>query len=74
MTDHRPQLIYLGCCRESLPPTVEDEDITFIIAAVWHAGKQLCIPDFLSSAPINRPTPEDETDYDEAAAYVRHYL
>ncbi|XP_045122936.1 uncharacterized protein LOC123511261 [Portunus trituberculatus] len=31
----------------------------FVFTAVWRAGKDLCIPDALSHAPVSYPTPED---------------
>ncbi|XP_076052797.1 uncharacterized protein LOC143032211 [Oratosquilla oratoria] len=43
----------------------------FVFTAKWCAGKQLCIPDALSRAPVSCPTPEDENDCDKDAAHVR---
>ena len=38
---------------------------------MWRAGKQLCIPDALSRAPVSRPTPEDERACTDAATHLR---
>lgn len=65
MTDHRPLIPILN--QYSLdaienPRLQRLKEISpFIFNAVWRAGKSLCIPDALSRAPVDRPTPEDET-------------
>lgn len=41
---------------------------------MWRAGKQLCIPDALSRAPVSRPTSEDEEDCTTTARHVRHIV
>ena len=38
--------------------------------ASWQSGKQHCIPDALSRAPVDKPTPDDE----DAEADVSHQL
>ncbi|XP_076044722.1 uncharacterized protein LOC143027334 [Oratosquilla oratoria] len=76
MTDHRlliPILISftLDAVENPRLQRLKERLSPFVFKAKWCAGKQLCIPDALSRAPVSRPTPEDKTDCDKDAAHVR---
>lgn len=53
----------LQCIKQKVAP--------YVSTAVWHAGKQLCIPDDLSCSQTSCPTPEDEDDCTILTAHVR---
>ncbi|XP_076044716.1 uncharacterized protein LOC143027329 [Oratosquilla oratoria] len=76
MTDHRPLIPILNsytldAVENPRLQRLKERLSPFVFTAKWCAGKQLCIPDALSRAPVSRPTPEDETDCDKDAAHVR---
>jgi len=79
ITDHRPLIPILNsysldAVENPRLQRLKEKVSPYIFTAVWRAGKQLCIPDALSRAPVSRPTPEDETERDKAAAHVRHIV
>ncbi|XP_076032421.1 uncharacterized protein LOC143020148 [Oratosquilla oratoria] len=76
LTDHRPLIPILNsytldAVENPRLQRLKERLSSFVFTAKWCAGKQLCIPDALSQAPVSRPTPEDETDCDKDAAHVR---
>ncbi|KAG0725211.1 Transposon Tf2-6 polyprotein [Chionoecetes opilio] len=76
MTDHRPLIPILNhytldAVENPRLQRLKEKVSPYLFTAVWRAGKQLCIPDALSRAPVSRPTPEDEMVCSEAAAHLR---
>ncbi|XP_064083925.1 uncharacterized protein K02A2.6-like [Macrobrachium nipponense] len=73
MTDHRPLIPILNhYTLDAIEnPRLKMKVAPYIFTAVWHAGKQLCIPNALSRSPTSRPTPEDEEECTTSTAHVR---
>lgn len=76
MTDHRPLIPILNsytldAVENPRLQRLKEKVSPYVFTAVWRAGKQLCIPDALSRAPVSRPIPEDETDCEVTSASVR---
>jgi hypothetical protein len=46
----------------------------FIFTTTWRKGRHHAIPDALSRAPVNDPTPEDEGTSSEIQTFVRHVI
>ena len=76
MTDHRPLIPILNTYTMD---AVENPRLQrmmgniapYMFTAVWRAGKQLCIPDALSRAPVSQPTPDDEKMSTEVTTHLR---
>lgn len=64
------ELLFLGCCRESLPPAPESKDFILPLYCCL-AACRLCIPDVLSKSLIRHPTLEDEFLCVSAVAHLR---
>lgn len=76
MTDHRPLIPILNnytldAVENPRLQRLKEKTSPYLFTAVWRAGKQLCVPDALSRAPVCRPTPEDETMCTDATAHLR---
>ena len=79
MTDHRPLIPILNsytldAVENSRLQKIKEKVLPYAFTAVWRAGKQLCIPDALSRAPVSSPTPEDEIECDETATHMRRII
>jgi hypothetical protein len=46
----------------------------FIFTTTWRKGRHHAIPDALSRAPVNDPTPDDEGTSSEIQTFVRHVI
>ena len=76
VTDHRPLIPILNtysldAVENPRLQRLKEKMSPFLYTAVWRAGKELCIPDALSRAPVSHPTPEDELGLTDAAAHIR---
>lgn len=76
MTDHRPLIPILNsytldAIENPRIQRLKERISTFVFTAVWRAGKELCIPDALSRAPVSHPKTEDDTECDETTAHIR---
>ena len=76
MTDHRPLIPILNsytleAVENPRLQRLKEKTSPYLFTAVWRAGKQLCIPDDLSRAPVSCPMLEDEAMSVEAAAHLR---
>ncbi|XP_045121980.1 uncharacterized protein K02A2.6-like [Portunus trituberculatus] len=76
MTDHRPLVPILNhytldAIEKPCLQHLKEKLSPYMFTAVWRAGKHLCIPDALSRAPVDHPTPEDENICADALAHLR---
>ncbi|ROT83561.1 hypothetical protein C7M84_023253 [Penaeus vannamei] len=76
MTDHRPLIpifnkYTLDAVENPCLQRLKGHISPYQFTAVWRAGKQLCIPDALSRAPVSRPTSEDKNLCNDAATHMR---
>lgn len=79
MTDHRPLIPLLNTytlqvVENPLLQRLKVKVSPYIFTAEWRAGKQFCIPDVLSRAPVFRSIPENKTDSKVAAVSVHHMV
>ena len=76
MTDHRPLVPILNhysldAVENPRLQHLKEKTAPYLFQTVWRAGKNLCIPDALSRAPVSRPTPEDEALCNAATRHLR---
>ncbi|XP_045127743.1 uncharacterized protein K02A2.6-like [Portunus trituberculatus] len=76
MTDHRPLVPILNhytldAIENPCLQRLKEKLSPYMFTAVWRAGKHLCIPDALSRAPVDHPTPEDENICADITAHLQ---
>lgn len=77
--DHRPLIPILNhytldAIENPRIQRFKEKVTSYNFTVVWRAGKQLCIPDALSRAPVSCPSPEDEEECTTMATHVRHIV
>ncbi|XP_047486891.1 uncharacterized protein LOC125037740 [Penaeus chinensis] len=76
MTDHRPLVPILNSYTldtidNPLLQRLKEKIASYVFTATWRKGKELVIPDALSRAPVDSPSPEDIALGDDTRHYVR---
>uniref|UniRef100_A0A0P4VQ24 RNA-directed DNA polymerase n=2 Tax=Scylla olivacea TaxID=85551 RepID=A0A0P4VQ24_SCYOL len=76
VTDHRPLVPILNsytldAIDNPRLQRLKEKIIGYVFTAEWRKGKSLAIPDALSRAPVDKPSPEDVALGKEAYAHVR---
>ncbi|XP_047501826.1 uncharacterized protein K02A2.6-like [Penaeus chinensis] len=76
MTDHRPLVPILNsytldAIDNPRLQRLKEKIASYVFTATWRKGKELAIPDALSRAPVDSPSPEDIVLSDDTRYYVR---
>ena len=76
VTDHRPLIPILNtytldAVENPRLQRLKEKVSAYRFKAVWRKGKDHCIPDALSRAPVSHPTPEDDILNEEANVSLR---
>ncbi|XP_047482066.1 uncharacterized protein LOC125034318 [Penaeus chinensis] len=76
MTDHRPLVPILNSYTLDAIDNprlqhLKEKIASYVFTATWRKGKELAIPDALSRAPVDSPSPEDIALSDDTRHYVR---
>ena len=76
ITDHKPLLPLLNsytldCIENPRLQRLREKISGYVFTSKWHKGKELCIPDALSRAPVDTPKEDDTSLGNETSICIR---